>query len=187
MSCCYLHGLPVWLLFTWFTCLVIIYIVYMFCCCLHGLQAMETLRPMGRYTIQPLYVNISDDEATRMTTYYGRFAAPPDLENYFKGTLIKGKHICLLNRYCRNYIWIYKAHCNSFCAKVINWNLPPNSLKSHEINPFFTLSQKSWKETFLRTLSKVMKWNISTKSSNFFMECWKQNLAKIPNFENYKF
>jgi hypothetical protein len=47
---------------------------------------------MARYTIQPLYLNKSDDEARRITTYYGRFAAPFDVRlSDSDETLLKGK------------------------------------------------------------------------------------------------
>jgi hypothetical protein len=50
---------------------------------------------MARYTIQPLYVNMSEDETSRVTTYYGRFVGPSDLVADSRGTLLKGKHIYL--------------------------------------------------------------------------------------------
>jgi hypothetical protein len=73
----------------------------MSCYYLHGLQTVETLRPLARYTIQPLSLNMSEDETSRITTSYGRFSGPSNLMADSKGTLRKGKTI-YLNTVCRD-------------------------------------------------------------------------------------
>jgi hypothetical protein len=40
---------------------------------------METIRPLARSTIQPLFLGMSDDEMTGVSTYYGIVVGPSDL------------------------------------------------------------------------------------------------------------
>jgi hypothetical protein len=70
--------------------------VYMSCCYLHGVQTVDLLRSMARYTIQPLYLNKSDDAATRITSYYGRVSGPFEVRLHScDRTLLKGKNYFL--------------------------------------------------------------------------------------------
>ena len=79
---------------------------------LNDSQTMETLRPLGRSTIQPLYLNVSSNEATRVTTYYMHFAGPSDLEaTESKGTVtMKGIYCVLLNIYLKIISLIWGRH-----------------------------------------------------------------------------
>lgn len=57
-------------------------------------QASQILHPLGKPGIQPLVINITANQDTKMAMYYARFTGPSDTEAlFFEGTFRKG-NIC---------------------------------------------------------------------------------------------
>lgn len=54
-------------------------------------QASQILHPLGKPGIQPLVMNITANQDTKMAMYYARFTGPSDTEAlFFEGTFRKG-------------------------------------------------------------------------------------------------
>lgn len=60
-------------------------------------QASQILHPLGKPGIQPLVMNITANQDTKMAMYYARFTGPSDTEALFFKEL-SGKVIYLVYR-----------------------------------------------------------------------------------------